>query len=461
MKRILNRSLLIFIIALLVLVGLGYFIFQFCVDNKTWVQQPFNGHISGDNGLSQAGTIYDRNDVPLAWSQDGQRYYHEDYSTRCSLLHVVGDDSYNISTAIQSNYFGELTGYSFIWGTGLPNSLKTGTTDMGLTVDANTCKAAYEAMGSYDGACVVYNYKTGEVICSVSTKTYDPQNRPSSEEIEKNYKGVYLDKVVSSAFTPGSIYKVITAAAAIENIPDIYERTFRCEGEKEIGGSVVKCESYHGDISFEDAMAQSCNIVFGEIAVEVGRENMNKASEMLGLNKSFSVDGIMTDEGYFDVTKADENQLAWSGIGQYTDLVNPMQMAIMCGSIANGGSTAQPYIIKNNPTLFKELGIDFSGGKKISMIDSDLASQLNELMRYTVTSNYGDHMFGGLTVCAKTGTGEVGEDKEPNAWMIGYCIDEQYPLAFAVVIEEGGYGYHTAGPVAVAAMTQAAYSLSE
>jgi peptidoglycan glycosyltransferase len=80
-------------------------------------------------------------------------------------------------------------------------------------------------------------------------------------------------------------------------------------------------------------------------------------------------------------------------------------------------------------------------------------------MRYTVSDYYGDYLFGGLTVCAKTGTGEVGENKEPNGWMIGYSQDSDAPLAFACVVENSGYGMTYAAPVAEAAMIAAAKSL--
>ena len=121
-----------------------------------------------------------------------------------------------------------------------------------------------------------------------------------------------------------------------------------------------------------------------------------------------------------------------------------MQMAIMCGAIANGGTAVLPNEIKSGV-------IEINGGTK-DMIDSDLAAKLDEYMRYDVTSYYGDSLFPSLTVCAKTGTAEVGENKEPHAWMVGYSQDEDAPLAFAVIVENGGYGFSTAGPVAVAAM---------
>ena len=89
----------------------------------------------------------------------------------------------------------------------------------------------------------------------------------------------------------------------------------------------------------------------------------------------------------------------------------------------------------------------------------EVASELHSLMRYTISDYYGDAMFEGLTVCAKTGTAEVGDDKLPNGWMVGYSTDEDAPLAFAVVVEEGDYGFYSAGPIARIAMLGAAETL--
>lgn len=461
MKRVLRRSTMILILIFAFLFGIVFFSVELVMNADSWVDQPYNAHISGSGGLEQAGAIYDRNDVVLAQTVDGKRVYNENDSIRKSLLHVVGDNSLNISTAVQSKYRSELTGYSFIWGLNMPQSLRKNR-DIKLTIDAQTNAAAYDVLNSYDkkGACVVYNYKTGEVICSVSTRGYDPQSPPEiTKENESEYDGVYLDNVLSSAYTPGSIYKVITAAAAYEYIPDLEQRTWSCSGSKNIGGSDVTCVESHGTIDFNTAMAHSCNIVFGELAVEIGAEKMQAVADKIGINESFEVDGVKTAEGHYDVSKADTNQLAWSGIGQYEDKVNPMQMAIMCGAIANGGKATNPTYIKTSTADFlSALGVN-NGGKGREMFSPNIASKLDAVMRYTISDYYGDNLFGGLTVCAKTGTGEIGEGKEPNAWMIGYSKDADCPLAFACVVEEAGFGFTYAGPVAEAAMIQAAKSL--
>ena len=444
MRKTRSRSTMVLIIALLAIVGLCVFIVKIFLNAGQWIQHSYNGHLAGSGGLSSAGEIFDRNGNTLAYSQDGERLYNSDYTTRLSTLHVVGDDSLNISSAIQSSYRSQLIGFNYLWGLGLPSSLKAGG-NITLTIDSSACNAAYNALGEHNGAVVVYNYKTGEVLCSVSTPTYDPMDPPEiTEDNEKEYDGVYVDKVLAGLYAPGSTFKIITAAAALENIPDIENETFTCNGSTNIGGNEITCMHIHGELTMKEGLAQSCNVVFSELAARLGKDKMTAMAEKLGFNSSVIVNGTETARQVYNVSKADENGLGWSGIGQYTVEANPMQMAIMCGAIANGGTAVLPNEIKSGV-------MEINGGTK-DMIDSDLAAKLDEYMRYDVTSYYGDSLFPSLTVCAKTGTAEVGENKEPHAWMVGYSQDEDAPLAFAVIVENGGYGFSTAGPVAVAAM---------
>ena len=467
MKRILRRSWFIFVIVIAFLGGMGFLVFETIFNASDWVDQPYNGHISGEGGLSQAGKITDRNGEVLAQTVDKQRVYHSDADVRKAMLHVVGDNSLNISTAIQSQYRSHLTGYSFIWGLNVPKSLRSGN-DMKLTVDTETSRVAYNGLKNYDsGACVVYNYKTGEILCDVSVKAYDPNSPPEiTEENESRYEGVYLDTVLSSTYTPGSIFKIVTAAAAIENIPDIWERTWYCSGKEEIGGGDITCVNAHGTVNLQQAFGKSCNIVFAELAVELGADKMNETAKKMGINSRFTVSGVETKKGHYNVKKANKHQLAWSGVGQFDNAVNPMQMAILCGAIANGGTPVNPYIISGaSGSVLADLGLSKTGTKGKALMNSATAQSLEELMRYAVVNDYGDSMFGGLTVCAKTGTGETltgtGSDKN-DSWMIGYCTDEDAPLAFACVVRgTSQYGYGTAGQVVKNAVIQAAKSLRE
>ncbi len=447
MRKTRTRTTMVFIIALFVIAGMCVFIARLFMNSDQWIQHTYNGHLVGNSGLATAGTIYDRNGTVLAYSENDLRLYADDYTTRLSTMHVVGDDSLNISSAIQSSYRSHLTGFSYVWGLGLPKSIKKGG-DITLTIDSNACNAAFNALDGYNGAVVVYNYKTGEVLCSVSTPCYDPLDPPEiTEENESEYDGVYVDKVLSGQYTPGSTFKIVTLAAALENISGVEDEIFTCNGSTKIGGKEITCMHVHGDITMKEGLAQSCNVVFAELAQRLGKSKMTNMAEKLGFNNSYLVNGTTTAKSTYNVDKANDNDMGWSGIGQYTVEANPIQMAIMCGAIANGGTAVIPNEIKSGV-----VDIIPEGGGSKTLIDSELASKLDEYMRYNVTSYYGDSLFPSLTVCAKTGTAEVGEDKEPHAWMVGYCQDEDAPLAFAVIVENGGYGYSTAGPVAVSAV---------
>ena len=459
MKKVLNRSLLTWFLAIAFFAGLGYFVVRLVTNAEEWAQLPMNAHLSA-SGLAQAGAIYDRNGIVLAQSVDGERVYNENANIRAAVLHTVGDDSTSISTAVQSLYRNDLVGYNFLLGLGLPESFRS-TSDITLTIDANACAAAYEVMAAnnYKGAVVVYNYKTGEIICKVSTPTYDPYSPPEIKEGDDTYEGVYLDKVVSSAFPPGSTFKLVTAAAAIETIPDSPQRYLFCEGSSIIGGEYVTCVQPHNEIDMNQAMAESCNIYFAELAVELGSKTMTDYANAFGFNKSFSMGNIDIKKSSYDVSKADTAGLAWSGVGQYTDLANPMHMAMICSAIANGGSAADPYLIKDVSSFFHigDLTAGGSGDSK-KMMKSSTANKLADMMRYTVSDHYGDSMFGELHVAAKTGTAEVGDGTE-DGWIVGFVTDNDCPLAFAVCIENGGFGISSAAPVAKAALEASAVAV--
>lgn len=456
MKRIMSRSSFVLIITLAFFAGVCLLAFRLLTQNEMWVQQPYNGHMASSNGLAQAGDITDRYGDVLAYTDENEeRIYHEDSSTRKALMHVVGDNSLNISTAVQSMYRTELTGYSFVFGLGVPKSLRF-SNSVELTVDSAACRAAYEALAGKDGACVVYNYKTGEVLVDISTPTYDPSNPPEiTEENEDEYDGVYLDNVVSSSYTPGSIFKIVTAAAAIDNIPDIYNQTFTCTGAYDIDGQSITCENAHGTIGLTDAFSQSCNVAFAQMAVQVGEEKMTETATNMGFNKEFEVSGITLSKSVYNLENAlGNNQLGWSGIGQFEDLANPMHMAMMCGAIANGGTPVTPYLLDTDSDILKKLGVTKAKDSE-QMLSEDTATKVQDLMRATATYYYNARglTMGGLNFCAKTGTAEVGEGKEPTGWIVGFTEDENHPYAFAVAVEEGGYGISAAGPVAQAAIS--------
>lgn len=293
----------------------------------------------------------------------------------------------------------------------------------------------------------VYNYETGEILCMVSTPAFDPADPPDIQEGDERYEGVYVNRFLSSTFTPGSVFKTVTLTAAIENLPDLFGRTFTCTGSTVVGGETITCPSAHGTMDIGGAFANSCNGVFAQLAAELGADTMTKYVEQAGLLSRYSVDGIQTAQGSYDLTGATQGQLGWSGVGQYNDLVNPCAMMVWMGAVANGGKAAVPRLIQEVDGGLPQLSLPF-GKETGTLIQSDTARTLADMMAQNVVQTYGSGRFPNMDICAKSGTAEVGGDKRPNAWFVGFLRNEDAPYAFAVVVEEGGSGAGAAGNVA-------------
>lgn len=459
MKKTRTRSVMVLIMTLAFFAGLAYFITNLTIHASEWSSMPQNEHLSDSNGLEHSGKIYDVNGTVLAQSIDGKRVYNEDEKIRKACLHVVGDDTINISTAIQTVYRSELSGYSFIFGLGLPSSISSGR-DITLTIDSEVQKAAYEALGSNKGAVVVYNYKTGEIVCMVSTPTYDPQNKPSDIDTNDAYEGAYINRVLSASYPPGSTFKLVTAATALENIENVEDRTYYCTGSDMIGGKKITCYEVSGEVDFKEALAQSCNTYFGHLAVDLGKDKMTKQAEKMGFNSYIGFDNIETVKSTYNVSKADDGDLAWSGVGQYTVLETPINMAMISAAIANEGTPITPHIVKNISLPFGIKSSDRSSSTGSQMMSAKAAQKLYDMMDYTVKSNYGKSSFSdNLDVCAKTGTAEVGNDKGAHAWVTGFTKDNDCPLAFSVIVENGNSGFSVAIPVASRVLNAAANAI--
>lgn len=444
MKKIEKRAIMCLLLAGVLVVGLGIFCFRLVTDGDDWATYSANKNIYNDSGKLTAGTLYDRNGTELMSNTEDGMTFSDEYGIRTALVHLTGDPAGNISTGANKIYPDKLAGYNLITGT---YSITGEGRNVTLTVDADICKAADDALYGRSGTVGVYNYKTGEIICLVSSPNYDPYDPPKLSADDTS--GIYINRFFSATFSPGSIFKLVTAAAAIENKDDYASWTVECNGSIDYGsGDKVTCMGHHGDVALKQALADSCNCYFGKLAEDLGPDIMDSYVEKAGLTENRKIDGVTTAAGSFEFPEGGVN-LAWAGIGQYKDLVNPCSMMMYMGAIANGGQAVKPYLI--GEVEFPVTGIPASFTKKprdISMIEEGTASVLKDMMHYNVEDNYGTYNFPDLNICAKSGTAEVGANKAPNAWFTGFLDDEDHPYAFIVLVENGGSGSSVAGSVA-------------
>ena len=458
MRNTRKRSIPVLMLTLAFFAGLIYFTLNLVIHASEWASMPYNGHLSDSSGLEYAGKIKDRNGVVLAYSKKGKRLYNEDEELRRACLHVVGDDSVNISTAVQTMYRSKLSGYDFVFGLGVPDRLKKGG-DITLTIDSEVQRAALRALGDYRGAVVVYNYKTGEILCLASTPTYDPMNKPEDIETNEAYEGAYLNRAISATYAPGSTFKLITAEAALEKDSEAYKREYDCSGSTEIGGKTINCYEVSGHIDMFGALRESCNAYFAELTIDLGKDRMTNQAQRCGFGKRWKFDGIETARSVYDVSQANDNEFAWSGVGQYTVLECPMNMAIRTSAIANGGVSVTPKLISKMDSSLADSMTPDDNSSPERMMSSQTAEKMKEMMDDTVANYYGkSYLSDELDVCAKTGTAEISDDGTAHAWVTGFTTDEDCPLVFAVLVERGNSGYQVAIPVASAVLSAAARS---
>ena len=443
MNRVTNRTWLMGLFILVLVGGMVFFLSEYWMNADQWVSAPGSPHVYSSTNIG-VGTILDRSGKTLL-DMAGERTYSDSTSTRKSTLHWLGDREGKISAAAVSHYAGAMVGFDRI--NGIYNA-DTGAGTAELTLSSRVQNAALEAMKGRKGTVAVYNYKTGEILCALTTPNYDPNDVPDIEgDTSGKWEGAYLNRFTQSTYVPGSIYKVVTTAAALDCVEGIEDMTFTCTGTYEYQiGSDVSCEKAHGTKDLKGALASSCNCCFAQITALVGKENMEKYVQQFQVTDSVSFDGVTTAKGNYDVSEAIPVELAWSGIGQYTDLINPCAYLRFVGAIANGGVGVEPYLV-SEIQVGEETTYRARTEKTDRLLPDKVANTLQSYMRNNVEAVYGAGNFPGLTVCGKSGTSQLGGEKASNAMFTGFVQDEQYPLAFICVVEGGGYGSSTCVPI--------------
>lgn len=310
----------------------------------------------------------------------------------------------------------------------------TTTLELGLQLEAERILAECDKNGSI----VVMNIKTGEILASASTPVFDPRK---IEEYMESDNGELVNKVVQGTYPPGSVFKIVVAAAALTAgvEPD---RRFVCEGKETVNGHSVKCEtggqSGHGEISFKKAFADSCNCVFIQLGEMIGADAVINMAEKLGLGQTV-LDGFPEEQQGNIMSEKDSGGAAIANlcIGQGETLVTPLQIAAMTSIVANDGINPGIKIIKES-----------SGGSEVC-ISSDVADKLQEMMAETMSSGTGRNLETAAKTGAKTGSAEStqNDSKVVHGWITGYVPEEDPVYAVTVFVEDGKSGRKSAGPL--------------
>lgn len=396
--------------------------------------------------------------------------------------------------------YAHITGYySFEYGAGgglegASNSLLTGTDDslfygrvsdilsgnkpvgasLELTINPKAQRAAKEALGNQRGAVVALDPKTGAILAMYSSPSYDPSPLVSHEDgvASKAWKNLNADTsrpmvnraIGGNLYPPGSVFKIVTAAAAIES--GDYDESSSIPGPATLDLPETSSDlpnSHAGACGPNDlvtlavAMQDSCNTAFGWLGMELGGSTVSDQASKFGFGDDLRIPMKVTPSTFPQDLNAPQE--AQSAIGQYDVRVTPLQVAMMSAAVANDGVVMRPYLVQRVQDSDLSVISETRPEELSQAIDSGTADQLTDMMKLVVTNGTGTQAaVPGVSVAGKTGTAQHAAGAAPHAWFTGFAPADDPKVAVAVVVEDGGqagneaYGGSVAGPISSAVM---------
>lgn len=479
MKKIHDRTKICIVICFLFVLGLVIFLCEYLLNLNNWTMENYyaaigykpttnydiikNQNVNGTGRhqyytdetntekLYVRGQIVDSDGVFLASLTENGIVFNDDSDVREAMVHVVGDRQNNISTGVlnsMSKYFSRYTTVD-----GSYSHEGTGNT-VQITVDEYANECVLDAFGDYKGACIIYNYKTGEILSMVSTPVFDPDDIPDDILENEDYKGAFMNSCFASAFPPGSSMKTITLEAAIDTVPDLFTNTYFCGHTMIINRQELNCTGTHGNQDIKLGYANSCNCAFAIVSSQIERSALQNVVNNGVLTSSITIDDtIHTAKGNWDIMNTTDFEFAWTCNGLHHDLVNPTTMMMYLGAVANGGKSAIPTELKQVTNEAGEVIATTSTSMTDQIIKEETANTIRDMMLNNTINHSGHYMTYrfNVEIGAKTGTSD-NDDGTMNGVFSGFVHEDDYPYAFFCYVDRGGYGVNRAGDIAATAV---------
>jgi penicillin-binding protein A len=426
--------------------------------------------------------------TPVAQSvpSDDEYLYQRTYPKPFMYAPITGYFSYFGATGVEQTQNGILSGDD-------PRLFVTNTVDLlsskppkggnvTLTIDPAAQQAAYDGLAGLgadtQGGVVALEPNTGKILAMASLPTYDPNQLAShdlgavaqkSKQLNADPAEPLLNRGSQVRLPPGSTFKVVTAAAAIEK--GLYDADSEVPGgvtyqlpltqgpTGEIDNEGRDCGANGTKIPFAQAMENSCNTTFAQLAGEVGAEDMTKTAEGFGFNQQYFTDILPQATSAFP-TDIDDAQLGQTGFGQFDVSATPLQMAMVAAGLGNGGTVMKPYLVDEQQSADLDVLHKTDPEELSQAVSAETAGEVTELMVSTVANGTASPAaIPGIDVAGKTGTAQTGQsDRSPYAWFISYAPAENPVVAVAVMIQNADIprsevaGGLLGGPIAKAVM---------
>ena len=335
-----------------------------------------------------------------------------------------------------------------------------------------------------NGSVVVMKVQTGEIIAITSKPSFDP-NKFAAGISSQNWKALVTDewhplqnRSIHGQYPPGSTYKIVTALAGLEEGVIKPDTSVFCPGHFRLGSGRYRCwkKSGHGSMNLHDALVQSCDVYFYTIGHQLGIDTIAKYAKRFGLGRSTRLGLSREKKGLVPTTqwKLLNKKEPWqlgetisASIGQGFNLVTPIQQLVLMAAVANGGILLKPYLIKRIegpegqirkeffPEIVGQIGVDLDHLEQVRKALRDVVNGVRGTGKKSRLKN--------IIVSGKTGTAQVVRMKSDeelekgevipvkyrdHAWFMAFAPYEKPVVAVAIIVEHGGHGGTTAGPIA-------------
>lgn len=341
--------------------------------------------------------------------------------------------------------------------------------DLTLSLDLTLQKQAQQLLGSQQGAVVLMNARTGAIEAMANSPSYDPSQLfaapgPNSDQEVAKAKAYWatvsnqansplLPRSTQGLYAPGSIFKTITASAAIETGVAQPTTVFRDEGSLAIDGRVIPEENRPDpnrvSYTLAEAYGWSLNVVYAQVGLQLGATRLAQYAQRFGIGSQIPFDLPVAISQLASTPNflSTQNALADTSFGQGQLLVTPLQMALVADAVANDGQMMVPYLVQRISTHTGQTIQDRQPEVWTRAITAQTASDMRTMMIQSVQQGWAkDAAIPGYVVGGKTGTAETGTP-QPHAWFIGFAGKQDPEYVVAVIVEHGGEGTKVALPI--------------
>lgn len=419
------------------------------------LKDSHNTHVAEKASQVQRGKILDRNGVVLAETIRENNEFKRIYPFGEVFASPLGYVSEKLGYAgIESTQNTYLAGNNLILHALGPLAQlfeQNVGNDVHLTISADYQQAAYEALGSRKGAVVILNRKTGEVLAMVSRPMFDPNTIDENwDNLRVDENSPLLNRASQGLYPPGSVIKPMIADGILTTGVATTDTVVNCTGALQLNGGYSLSDSggeIHGSVNLAKAIEESCNSYFGTMGIRLGSKGLNDTFTRFGYDQKLDTDFINNSPELPDFDDLSDGELAQVGIGQSTLLVTPLRMAMLASSIGNEGTMMKPFVVKEITSPDSDTIEVHEPIKWLQVSSPEIVNIIYNDMKNVINHGTGTKAkVSGIEMIGKTGTAENSTGKD-HAWFIGCANMPNEDIAFAVIVENSGFGGSEAAPI--------------